>query len=498
MNDVHMAHSMEFPYPQSMANCVVCHEGKLDEIQTVENFVEETCLSCHAVTGDEDYGTADRALETIWENAGLGALHTGVLGVTACNSCHSGGSGTTSLATLHNGGYNPRIYSMDGEERYSEVFTATIDDVDYVAATNMLTIDFSATEAGGAGTIADWDVADVVPTLLVGLYGYDSKDFIVAAHGRDEDRNRLLEFPVDGTTTNPRFTVVSASGGAWQVTADLSMWADMLADGTVRRAEISVMPALRQVIDDLDEDVGTCDPDCSRGSYCSSSNTCVENNDYLLSLDAPSRTFDFAANDFDDDFYVEIVDETKCNDCHEALASTFHSGNRGGNIRVCRTCHVGLNGGSHLEMQSRSIDSYVHAVHSFQAFDPGDIDFTDPVEVVRYEHHIAHVFPNFTIKNCEACHNPGMYNPPSQANSMPGMLSGSDDVADRAIGDVPAVVTGAGTRACGACHRAHFINEDDAAGLAAFNQHTMDNGIVIESEDGVLETVIHTVMAFFE
>ena len=30
MNDVHMSHAMEFPYPQSMANCVTCHEGKLD------------------------------------------------------------------------------------------------------------------------------------------------------------------------------------------------------------------------------------------------------------------------------------------------------------------------------------------------------------------------------------------------------------------------------------------------------------------------------------
>ncbi|MDH3401571.1 MAG: hypothetical protein OEM03_11480, partial [Chromatiales bacterium] len=30
MNDVHMSHAMEFPYPQSMANCVTCHAGKLD------------------------------------------------------------------------------------------------------------------------------------------------------------------------------------------------------------------------------------------------------------------------------------------------------------------------------------------------------------------------------------------------------------------------------------------------------------------------------------
>ena len=51
MNDVHMSHSMEFPYPQSMANCVTCHEGKLDRVLSDANFKIETCKSCHPVTG---------------------------------------------------------------------------------------------------------------------------------------------------------------------------------------------------------------------------------------------------------------------------------------------------------------------------------------------------------------------------------------------------------------------------------------------------------------
>jgi len=32
MNDVHMSHGMEFPYPQSMQNCDTCHNGKLDVV----------------------------------------------------------------------------------------------------------------------------------------------------------------------------------------------------------------------------------------------------------------------------------------------------------------------------------------------------------------------------------------------------------------------------------------------------------------------------------
>ena len=51
MNDVHMSHAMEFPYPQSMANCVTCHEGKLDAVLSDDNFTVETCKSCHPVTG---------------------------------------------------------------------------------------------------------------------------------------------------------------------------------------------------------------------------------------------------------------------------------------------------------------------------------------------------------------------------------------------------------------------------------------------------------------
>ena len=91
-----------------------------------------------------------------------------------------------------------------------------------------------------------------------------------------------------------------------------------------------------------------------------------------------------AANDFDDDFYSPIVQVADgCETCHDALATNYHSPDRGGNIVVCRMCHITKSGGSHLEMQSRSIDSYAHAIHAIQAFDIGDIDFTDPVQALH-------------------------------------------------------------------------------------------------------------------
>ena len=472
MNDVHMSHAMEFPYPQSMSNCATCHDGKLDRTLTDANFKLETCQSCHPVAGPEEGTDPHRApaLETIMPHD---------IDVGECNDCHSEGGDDPVFSEIHTG-YDEHIYAADDGTRYSEVFSATVDAADF--SDNILTIDFSVTKNID---LTELEPADVLPTVLVGLYGYDTKHFIVAAHGRDADDNRLLEFPIDGTTTNPRFTVVSASGGSWEVTADLSMWADMIADGTIKRAEISVLPDLRIVVGERD----------SRSNG--------ETDDTAFAVNAPSRTFDLGANAFDDDFYSDIVTVADgCNKCHDALATTFHSPNRGGNIRVCRTCHVSLSGGSHLELQSRSIDSYVHAIHSFQDFDIGDVDFEDPVAATKYGLHIEHVIPNFTVKNCETCHIEGVYDVPDQTKSLPGLLSAADEVTtiDRNIGAVPSFVTGPASRACGGCHRAHFIKEDDAVGLAAFNQHTKQGGYLIEAgEDtsSTLSTVIDEIMAMF-
>ena len=148
-------------------------------------------------------------------------------------------------------------------------------------------------------------------------------------------------------------------------------------------------------------------------------------------------------------------------------------------------------------MQSRSIDSYVHAIHSFQAFDPADIDFSDAVEKMRYEHHVESTYPNFTITNCESCHVPGAFEVPDQAKSMPGQFSKADTFSvPRAIGAVPAYLAGPASRACGSCHRADMINEDDAAALTAFNQHTKENGYLL-TETALYGDLVTAIMGMF-
>ena len=460
MNDVHMSHAMEFAYPQSMSTCNTCHEDKLDLILTAENFTAETCKSCHAVSGPGKEKQAP-ALETIWIDENV-TFHNINLTCNESASCHGAGS-SASFSDIHSG-YDKKIYDAAGT-KYSSAITVSIDNASFVA--NNLTIAFSAT-----GNLAGADSAEIVPTVLVGLYGYDTKDFIVGPHERDADRNRLLEFAVDNVTVNPRFTVVKADPGSWEVIADLSMWADMI-DNTVKKVEIAVMPALdHPTLKDEDGDP------------------------VLIALNAPSKTFDLGTNAFVAfPGSTDIVKVEGCNNCHDALATTFHSGNRGGNVVVCRLCHITKSGGSHLEMQSRSIDSYAHAIHSFQAFDIGDIDFADQLEALEYEHHIDSHFPTFGTENCLACHNAGKFNVPDQSKSLPGLLSASDAREDelfvpvifpdglaRNIGDVPSYITGPATRACGACHRAHAINEDASGELASLFSHWRTFGYVVEAD----------------
>ncbi|MCW4048829.1 MAG: hypothetical protein NWE89_03745 [Candidatus Bathyarchaeota archaeon] len=474
MNDVHMSHAMEFPYPQSMSNCIVCHEDKLDVILTEDNFNMETCKSCHAVTGSEEYGTDEFALTNLLPSPIHDAMD---LETTDCSGCHSDGSAMGDFEDIHPG-YDTLIYaSLD--LKYSDAIVITIDDAS--VANDLVTVQFSATEVTD---LAGFDVEDIVPTVMVGMYGWDTKDFIIGPHerlvddnndgeiSRSSGDNRALEYEA-GDEDHPRGTTVLAAGGSWEVVLDMSTWGDLIDDGTVSRLEIAVMPEL----EDADGDV--------------------------ITLDAPSRTFDLATDDFDDDYYSPIVDIEGCYNCHDAIGEPYHGGDRAGSIVVCRLCHITKADGSHIEMQSRSLDSYVHAIHSMQPFDIGDIDFTDAVEELHYEHHIGFPYPTHGITNCESCHVEGTYEVPDQTKSLPGLISASDSLEgwDRDIEEVPEYATGPAARACGGCHRAELINEDDASGLASFYQHMKAGGYLIEVVDDEIATimeVIDEIMAYFK
>jgi len=483
MNDTHMSHAMEFPYPQSMANCNTCHAGKLAVVLDDSNFTPETCMSCHPVQGidawpTEAYAQSHRApaLEYLWTELGVQGFHD-VETSSNCLACHGAAGAAKSLTAYHTG-YDAAIYDASGN-RYADTYPVSIDSV--TMAGNLLTINFHGDAA-------------IVPEVLVSLYGWDSKNFIIPSHARDAnaaacpgshgDGCQMEYVPeTSGGGANPLFTEDAASvPGTWMVTVDFAAFQPtntddiptLIANGDVTMAEISITPEL---------EIGGAE----------------------VALSGTTTAFDLGGSLVVGDYFAganATVDMVKCNACHDVLTSTFHtnSGRTGNSIAVCKNCHNPTYPGSHLEMASRSIDSYVHAIHTFQPFDLGSVDTADPVEVARTNLHMGHGFPTFTITNCEACHVAGTYNVPDQSKSMPGVLSASDDIPDRNIGNLPETVTGPASRACGGCHRAEFINADLAGDLASFNAHTEAFGTFVEndSEDNVLYGVIDKIMSLFE
>jgi len=513
LNDVHMSHAMEFPYPQSMATCNTCHKDKLDQVLADENFTVETCKSCHAVrgidswpktydaAGDEILDDGDSvpgpyyqphrapAIAYLWKNADVDgfAFHNPTEDCTSCHNDPAAGGFASRFTDLHTG-YDKAIYDANGL-KYADLFPVSIDSVSMVD--DLMTIAFSGDAA-------------IVPELLVSFYGWDTKHFIVGSHERDANGvdcphpsrpGCKMEYVPEssGGGANPLFTEDALSApGAWIVTLDVSLLqltkTDLLpaliANLDVTKAEISITPELN---------VGGTD----------------------VVLAAVSDTFDIGSNAIvaAADYFAgptATVDIAKCNACHDVLASTFHaaSGRGGDGVQVCKACHTTTFPGSHLEMASRSIDSYAHAIHSFQPFDLGSVDTTDPVEVARTEQHLHHKFPYFTAMACEGCHVGGTYNVPDQSQSMPGVLAASDVIAGRNIGTVPEYVTGPASRACGGCHRAVMINEDHAGELASFNAHTDAFGTYVENDvdeddgtsidDEVLFGIIKEIMTWFE
>jgi len=506
MNDVHMSHSMEFPYPQSMENCNTCHEGKLTQTLSDANFVVETCKSCHPITGGTDTANADgvfavdttgKALRTLMP----APLHDNMAldGSVVCSSiCHVSGNGIGAplFSDIHTG-YNPLIYDETTGNKYADNITASIDSVT-VTGTD-LDIKISA-----AGSLGGLNATAITPIVQVSFYGYDTKDFIISNHTRDANGNRMEK---SIGSNNALFTEVDGDGsdGNWEVIlhmadfvapdpAVLGSITDLIASGVIKQAEVAFRPELEHPTETIVDHSGNVVP-------------------APVGLNAVSKTVNVTADGVDPfvaGYYnganaLVSVDgsgtSTKgCNSCHDQLATTFHSGDRGGSIVVCRMCHVVTSGGSHLEGQSRSIDSYVHAIHRFQAFDVDEVDFTDPVEKALYEEHVEFLFPDFATINCMACHNSGKFNVPDQSKSMPGVLSATDEIPGVIPATTPEVVVGPAARACGACHRAEFINENDAGGFASFNSHTKEFGYRVENDanDSVLYGIIDKIMSMFQ
>jgi OmcA/MtrC family decaheme c-type cytochrome len=488
MNDTHMSHAMEFAYPQSMANCVTCHENPaapgtlMNNFLTDANFTLATCKSCHPVTATTL--NAKRAPPLYGTGGVMPGYHdldaNGKVSGHECNECHTDklksyaagvieywtetdpeySDGIPAMAYGHpvklfnqvHNGYDHRVYTAAGA-KYAETIKASITSTSFDPATNKVTVDFTVSGAAAGALIK--------PTVVMSLYGYDTKDFIVGGHASQPapDGKRNLEWAEGASGNSPRLAVTPAVATAgnttWTAVADLSLWSAYIADGRVKRGEIGILPVIG-----ADNTVAVSD---------TNPEIAVAGVSKTIALPAGTIVEDAAA------YGRNITDTAKCNKCHEALAIEFHHPAYGSaGVVGCRLCHVVGNGGSHLEMQSRSIDSYVHALHSMQVMDVNGINFADPVAAMKYDHHIGSTYPKFSSLDCESCHNAGTYEVPANDKSLPGILSASSAITGktRAINGVPSVVTGPGARACGSCHRSEAIKADDADALRAIDNHT--------------------------
>jgi OmcA/MtrC family decaheme c-type cytochrome len=484
MNDVHASHAFEFNYPQSMANCVTCHEGKLDQVLTDANFKPTTCKSCHPVTGPAAPATVEAgrapAMMTIWTAKGVAAVHPDLYAASGdgdCNGCHKDGGPGKTFSQLH-AGYNKLIYfkKADGTlARYSDAFKADISNVSVAA--NVVTFTVTVTEAID---VPNMSVATIAPLAYVAPYGYGTKDFLSS---KSQDLTVAIPPTGNGWTVTAGPVDPSGKSQSWTVTADLgyaswttangATWASQITSGVIKRIELAVRPQLPNI-----------DGIVASGKAAT------------VALNAVTSTFDLVNNKVVTS--AAIVDTAKCNACHDALGTTFHTADRGGTVTMCRICHVTTTGAGSYEMQSRSIDSFIHAIHSMQGQAIGSVKFGDAIEKMRYADHIEGNFPNFAgIQNCESCHLAGTYEVPDQTKSLPSIASASAALfADgaynknsnptggtipysRNINGVPSYVTGPASRACGSCHRAQAVNEDDIGKLVSFNSHTGAFGTLV-------------------
>ena len=112
-------------------------------------------------------------MEYLWEKENVATFHDMTL---TCTTCHGNPAVPTALPfnQLHTG-YDVNITDASGL-KYSDVYTVSIDQVT-MSGTD-LTVNFSSSDPA------------IVPEILVSLYGWDSKNFIVASHTSDGSSER--------------------------------------------------------------------------------------------------------------------------------------------------------------------------------------------------------------------------------------------------------------------------------------------------------------------
>jgi OmcA/MtrC family decaheme c-type cytochrome len=162
----------------------------------------------------------------------------------------------------------------------------------------------------------------------------------------------------------------------------------------------------------------------------------------------------FAITDAAPVAYRQVVDITKCNDCHKQL--TLHGDSRTGNAELCATCHnpnaTDINrrvAGSDCEAVTGTLDDQsidfkymVHAIHA------GPLAGYKVCGYNNFGYDFSDVTYPGKLNNCEGCHLPDTYYPPGSTTALATTFDAAPDrstpLGDRAVSPASTV--------CSTCH----------------------------------------------
>jgi len=181
-------------------------------------------------------------------------------------------------------------------------------------------------------------------------------------------------------------------------------------------------------------------------------------NGVLTSVPVVAAGKTFAITDAQPVAYRQVVDITKCNDCHKQLS--LHGSNRTGNPELCAVCHnpnaTDINrrvAGSSCQSVTGTLDDQsidfkvmVHAIHAGARAGYKVCGYSN----IGYD--FSHIAYPGKLNNCEGCHLPDTYYPPDSTQAIATTFDAapaSNPDRSTPLGDV---ATTPATAVCSTCH----------------------------------------------
>lgn len=420
-------------YPQDLRHCTKCHDQADTDTPDAANWetkpTMETCGSCH---DDVDF------------SQGVAGNHPGgVMTDNAdCTVCHKEGGFAGSVASSHE----------IPDEITSAKYAYNILAVTNTGPGELPTVKFSVTDPTNGN--ATYDIK-TDPAFTAGG-GASGLVIDIAWNTNEYTNNGSGNGTARAAVINALSDSVANGDGTFSATSTVAIPLTETGSGTVG---IEGHPA-----GDFDHD----------GVYT----------DRLRSVNSVVSTF--AITDSSPKPRREVVDNAKCNNCHNQLS--LHHGNRVGEVRLCVMCHNPRNtdrkdrlvpasaNADGLQEQSVDFKRMIHGIHGSEHRVKDYYVGTENFGVVG--------FPGI-LNNCKTCHKDGTYELPLGDNVLGSTMNTgpSSDPLDWAVQENHKVATPIAA-VCSSCHDEPLaIAHMKQNGGASFDttQTDINNWLVVET-----------------